>query len=199
MAGIAHALSGVVVWAVFGLGGLATDARADSNCFTLPSGIKFCTPERVSEMAQCVRRMERDPNTKPAEHCRRTIVQSCRTMSDQDFQRQHDVQRPRLIDAQAQERTRGWNKFCPVGRYQYTRLSTGPIRPAPVRPGKEAKARRDAIREFGGHAFLVGRYNADRIPSLQSQGPCLCEDGNRPVFGLCSGRSGTYKPSCAKE
>lgn|GEM_PF-6197580 len=194
-----RALFAAVVLTLAGLGGYASDARADTDCFTLPSGVKFCTPQRVSEMTQCVRRMERDPNTRPAEHCRRTIVQSCRNLSDQDFQREHDVQRPRLIDARAQERTRGWNKFCPVGRYKYTRLSSGPIRPAPVRPGKDAQARRDAIREFGGDLFIVGRFNAGQIPSLQGEGPCLCNDGNRPVFGFCSGRGGTYKPGCAKE
>lgn len=184
---------------LFSVSGLATNAQAADECFTLPSGVKFCTPERVGEIKQCVRRMERDPNAKPAEHCRRQIVQSCRTMSDRDFQREHDVQRPRLIDAKANERTRGWNKFCPVGRYQYTRLSKGPIRPSPARPGKEAELRRAAIQEFGGHLFIVSRYNAGRIPTLRPSGPCLCEDGNRPVFGFCSGPSGTYKPECAKE
>lgn len=197
---LARTLSAAAAVAVIGLVGFASDAHANSDCFTLPNGVKFCTPERVSEMAQCVRRMERDPNAKPAEHCRRQIVGSCRNMSDRDFQTEFDVQRPRLIDARANERTRGWNKFCPVGLYKYSRLSQGAIRPAPARPGKEAQARRAAISEFGGDAFIVGRFDTHRIPVLKgSGGPCLCNDNSRPVFGFCSGRSGTYKPECAKE
>ena len=194
-----RALFACAVATFFGLAGFAPNAQANEDCFTLPSGVKFCTPARVSEMTQCIRRMETDPNAKPAEHCRRQIVQSCRNMSDQDFQREHEIARPRLIDARANERTRGWNKFCPVGRYKYTRLSTGPLRPAPVKAGSEAQARRDAIREFGGDLFIVGRFNAGQIPSLQGEGPCLCNDGTRPVYGFCSGRGGTYQPSCAKE
>ena len=194
-----RAMLAAVVVSFFGLTGFATNANANDDCFTLPNGVKFCTPQRVSEMAQCVGRMERDPNAQPAEHCRRQIVDSCRNLSDGDFQRQHEVQRPRLIDARANERTRGWNKFCPVGRYKYTRLSTGPLRPAPVRPGKEEQTRRAAIAEFGGNAFLIDRFDARQVPTLQGQGPCLCSDGNRPVFGLCSDRSGTYKPECARE
>ncbi len=187
------------VISLISLASFTTNVHAADECFTLPSGVRFCTPERVGEMKQCVRRMERDRNASPAEHCRRQIVLSCRNMSDEDFRRKHDVQRPRLIDAKASERTRGWNKFCPVGRYQYTRLSQGPIRPSPAKPGKQEQARRAAINEFGGSAYIASLYNGDLIPSLRPTGPCLCEDGSRPVFGFCSGQNGTYKPECAKE
>lgn len=174
-------------------------AQTDS-CIVMPGGIRFCPPPRVPELTQCVRNMERFPNRTAAEACRRELVASCRTLSDDQFSRQYAVQRPRLIDARAGERTTGWNTFCPISLgYRYTpvgrSIGSGPVTKPIDRPDQ---SRMDAIREAGGDRFLVEPFDASAIVSLPDAGPCRCNDGTDPVFGFCTGPRGAYKPACAK-
>lgn len=54
-----------------------------------------------------------------------------------------------------------------------------------------------AIRDAGGLSFLVEQFDVRAVPALTVVGPCLCRDGNKPVYGFCTEGSRTYKPSCS--
>lgn len=181
---------------------MTSPAHADEQCFSLPNGTKFCRPQAVDELTQCIRIMQQFPNRPAAEACRQQLVRSCRTIADDQFERQYKVQRPRLIDAKAHERTPEWNRYCPSSLgYRYT-----PVRqPATRGPGKAPvesnpdQNRVDALREAGGHKFLIEPFDVSTIAPMPTAGPCLCRDGTKPVFGFCTGAGGAYKPECARE
>lgn len=177
---------------------LAT-AKAD-DCVVMAGGVRFCPPARTPELTQCVRNMTRFPNRAVPQACRQSLVDSCRTVSDEQFEDRYKVQRPRLIDARATERTSGWNAFCPISLgYRYTpiarRTSDEPV--ASAAPAFDP-LRMQAITKAGGDRYLVEPFDASQIVSLPDAGPCRCNDNTEPVFGFCTGPRGTYKPACAQ-
>jgi hypothetical protein len=66
------------------------------------------------------------------------------------------------------------------------------------KPGARPDVQRArAIKNAGGLAFLVEQFDVRAVPALRVVGPCLCQDGNKPVYGFCTEGNRTYKPSCS--
>lgn len=176
-------------------------ATAQSDeCVATAGGARSCPPEHALDLARCVRDMTQFPNRAVPQACRESLVASCRTDSDEQFEARYEVQRPRLIDARAAERTNGWNVFCPISLgYRYTpiarRTSDEPM--ANAAPAFDP-LRMQAIATAGGDRYLVEPFDAGQIVSLPDPGPCRCNDNTEPVFGFCTGPGGTYKPACAQ-